>query len=71
MKGRIMHRNIKVLIVLFTMILLVFTFLSHKTVAAEQTSLNVVNPLTGDQWFNFNHAAKECGRHIHHKHNRR
>ena len=56
-----MHRNIKVLVVLFTTILLFFTFLSHKTVAAEQTSLNVVNPLTGDQWFNFTTLQKNVG----------
>jgi len=54
-------KNIIVLIALLTVLLPFFTFLNQKAVATEQTYLNVVNPLTGDQWFNFTTLGKSVG----------
>jgi hypothetical protein len=43
---------------MFILIMPFFIFLSPKAVAPEQAYLNAVNPLTGDQWFNFTTLEK-------------
>jgi hypothetical protein len=50
------------LIALFLIILFIgITIQSHRVNATESTVLNVVNPLTGDEWFNFSTHVKNVG----------
>jgi hypothetical protein len=59
--GLIMRKNLKVLFILLAIIMPFFTLRNQKAAATEQTYLNVVNPLTGDQWFNFTALEKSVG----------
>lgn len=46
---------------LFIMLVIGITIQSHRVNATEQTLLKVVNPLTGDEWFNFTTLQKSVG----------